>query len=110
MAVITSFVHHLHTLGSVKKSSKILKLLHHSVITPVLAVPDHLPEVVIMRLLNQAVCLVHFNLLPQSMEVSIVDIGQIISKYYDSAKGLSVKSVSESVRNGKWDKQFHFLF
>ena len=48
-----------------------------------------------MRLLGQAVWLVHFILLPQSMEVSIVDIGQIRSKYLDSAKGLSVsQSVS----------------
>ena len=107
MTIITSFVHHLHTLGSVKKPSKILKLLHHFVITPILAVPDHLPEVVIMRLLAQAACLVHFNLLTQSMEVSIVDIGQIRPKYLGSAKG---QSVSQSVRNGKWDKQFHFLF
>ena len=43
-----------------------------------------------MRLLAQAVCLVHFNLLPQYMEVSIVNIGQIRPKYLDSAKGLSV--------------------
>ena len=55
--------------------------MHHFVITPFLAVPDHLPEVVIMRLLAQAVCLVHFNLLPQSMEVLLltqVKLGQNI--------------------------------
>ena len=47
-----------------------------------------------MRLLAQAACLVHFNLLTQSMEVSIVDIGQIRPKYLGSAKG---QSVSQSV-------------
>ena len=49
-----------------------------------------------MRLLAQAACLVHFNLLTQSMEVSIVDIGQIRPKYLGSAKGLAV-SQSDSL-------------
>ena len=47
-----------------------------------------------MRLLAQAACLVHFNLLTQSMEVSIVDIGQIRPRYLGLAKG---QSVSQSV-------------
>ena len=90
LAVITSCVPHLHTLGSVKKPSKILKLLHDSVIANVFLVPDHLPEVGIMHLLAQAVSLLHVYQLPQSMEVPIVVIGQIRSKYLDSAKGMSV--------------------
>ena len=100
LAVITSCVPHLHTLGSVKKPSKILKLLHDSVIANVFLVPDHLPEVGIMHLLAQAVSLLHVNQLPQSMEVPIVVIGQIRSKCLDSAKGMSVTQSTSLLEMG----------
>ena len=49
-----------------------MKLVHHSVLTDDFAVQDHLPKIVIMGLLVQGGWLVHFNLLLDKYENSLI--------------------------------------
>ena len=71
LAVVTLGESHLPTLTGVEDLTKVLELLHPPAVADVLAVPHHLPQVVVVGLLASLVALAHVDELPQPVTVPV---------------------------------------